>query len=191
LQQALNPSLAAFFTVAQEPKNPRSLRARALAVALAAAYPALGNAADGVAQFSAGTVTLSRGSGQPIPLAKGQEIATGDLLATGPDGRVQVRFSDGGLVSLAAQTQLLVRHYADVGEPSRDRFLVDLLQGGMRAITGMIGKRNSANYKVKTPRPRSASADPHSGWSTTAMARCPSLPNWTRSRCARKMGALG
>jgi hypothetical protein len=53
-------------------------------------------------------------------------------------------------VSLQPNTEFKIANYVDEADPKQDRFLVDLLRGSMRAITGLIGKRNRENYKVTT-----------------------------------------
>ncbi|MBA2673485.1 FecR family protein, partial [Ramlibacter sp.] len=121
----------------------------ALALALSAAFPLHGFAAAGITQYTAGDVTrISRGAS--TPLVKGTEIESGDAIVTGPGGRAQVRFSDGGMVSVAPNSSFRLTGYSDAKDPSKDQFLVDFLRGSMRAITGLIGKRNTANYKVIT-----------------------------------------
>ena len=122
-----------------------------LALALAAAYPWQAFAASaGVAQFIAGDVNVRRPNGQTNPLAKGTDIESGQAIVTGATGRAQVKFSDGGLVSLQPNTEFKIANYVDQADPKEDRFLVDLLRGSMRAITGLIGKRNRENYRVTT-----------------------------------------
>jgi hypothetical protein len=120
-----------------------------LVVAIASAYPLQAHAAAGVAQFTSGDVTLRRGAGTDT-LTKGKNIESGDAIVTGPNGRAQVRFTDGGLVALAPNSQFNITRYADAQNAKDDSFLVDLLRGGMRAVTGLIGKRNRDNYKVTT-----------------------------------------
>lgn len=120
-----------------------------LVVAIAAAYPLAGHGAAGVAQFTSGDVTVRRGAGTDA-LTKGKNVESGDAIVTGANGRAQVRFSDGGLVALAPNSQFNITRYADANDPKQDSFLVDLLRGGMRAVTGLIGKRNRDNYKVTT-----------------------------------------
>jgi len=131
-------------------KNAFRLKNPILLLALAAAFPLDGMASAGVAQFTSGEVTRSSSRGPAAPLAKGQDVEKGDTVVTGAQGRAQIRFSDGGLVSLAPGTEFRLTNYADEKDPAKDRFLVDFLRGGMRAITGLIGKRNTANYKVTT-----------------------------------------
>ncbi|KQO14372.1 iron dicitrate transport regulator FecR [Acidovorax sp. Leaf76] len=122
----------------------------ALWLAVAAAWPLQGLAAAGLVQFVAGDVQLRRGSAQ-APVAKGAEVESGDVVVTGAAGRAQIRFSDGGLVALYPDSQFTVTRYADAGNAAEDHFAVDLLRGGMRAITGLIGKRDPRNYRVTTP----------------------------------------
>ncbi|MES2913263.1 MAG: FecR family protein [Pseudomonadota bacterium] len=124
-----------------------------LVLALSAVYPLSAAAAvsAGVAQFIAGDVNVRRPDGGTAPLAKGKDIESGESIVTGVNGRAQVRFTDGGLISLQPNTEFKIANYSDnAANPREERFLVDLLRGSMRAITGLIGKRNRENYKVTT-----------------------------------------
>ncbi|MET0312075.1 MAG: FecR family protein [Burkholderiaceae bacterium] len=125
------------------------LKSSLLVVAIAAAYPLAGHGAAGVTQFTSGDVSVRRGAATDA-LTKGKNVESGDSIVTGPNGRAQVRFSDGGLVAVAPNSQFNITRYADANDGKQDAFLVDLLRGGMRAVTGLIGKRNRDNYKVTT-----------------------------------------
>ncbi len=122
----------------------------ALWMAMVAAWPVQGFAAAGSVQFSTGDVQLRRGAVVAAAI-KGTDVESGDVIVTGSAGRAQIRFSDGGLVALYPDSQFTVTRYADTGNPAQENFAVSLLQGGMRAVTGLIGKRNPQNYKVITP----------------------------------------
>ncbi|MEO8856039.1 MAG: FecR family protein [Burkholderiaceae bacterium] len=126
-----------------KPKN------AALLMALAAIYPLAAHSAAGVAQFAIGDVHVRRGA-TSTPLSKGQAINTGDNIITGTAGQTQIRFTDGGLVSLAPNSQFNIDKYADENDPGKDSFALNFLRGGLRAITGLIGKRNHDNYRVTT-----------------------------------------
>lgn len=132
--------------------KPFTLKHTLLVVALAAVYPmqALAAVSAGVAQFIAGDVNVRRSNGKTDPLVKGKDLESGQAILTGTNGRAQVKFSDGGLISLQPNTEFKIANYVDQADPKQDRFLVDLLRGSMRAITGLIGKRNRENYKVTT-----------------------------------------
>jgi len=130
-------------------KHPSKLKNAALLMALAAAYPLTIHAAAGVAQFAVGDVTVRRGAAN-LPVAKGQVIESGDNIVTGSSGQTQIRFSDGGLVSLTPNSQFNINRYVDENDGNKDSFAVSFLRGSMRAITGLIGKRKAENYKVTT-----------------------------------------
>jgi FecR protein len=126
-----------------------SIERKLIVIALAGIYPLLAQATAGVAQFSVGEVSLQRTTGV-APLPSGARVESGDLITTGNSGRTQLRFTDGGMVSLQPNSQFKISKYADTGDGKQDSFLVDFARGGMRALTGLIGKRNRDNYKVTT-----------------------------------------
>lgn len=130
-------------------QNPR-LKNTVLLMALAAVYPMQAHALAGIAQFTAGEVNVRQADGRVIALTKGGDIDSGHAIVTGGNGRAQVKFTDGGLISLQPNTEFRISNYVDQNDPKQDRFLVDLLRGSMRAITGLIGKRNRDNYKLTT-----------------------------------------
>jgi hypothetical protein len=89
-------------------------------------------------------------TGQVRSLAKGAEINTGETIDTG-GGRVQLRFTDGGLVSLQPRTQFRMESYSyDRNNSGGNSLLMNLLKGGMRSITGLIGKTNRQGYRLQT-----------------------------------------
>lgn len=129
--------------------NPFRLKNAALLMALAAIYPVHAQGATGIAQFAVGDVNVRRGAAT-MPLNRGAQIQSGDNITTGRAGQTQIRFSDGGLVSLAPNSQFNIDKYVDANKPEEDGFFASLLRGGMRAITGLVGKRSRENYKITT-----------------------------------------
>jgi len=129
--------------------NPRHRFAR-LCLWLACALPLPALAAAGLVQFVAGEVQMRR-SDLLSAVARGALLESGDTVLTGATGRAQIRFTDGGLVALYPDSQFTVTRYVDAGDAAQDSFAVGLLRGSMRAITGLIGKRNPANYQLTTP----------------------------------------
>lgn len=130
--------------------TPLNLKYLLLILLLAGACPtaAIAAVSAGFAQFVAGNVNVRSDDGQTRPLSKGQDIESGQVIYTGETGRAQVKFTDGGLVSLQPNTEFKIASYIDKADPREDRFLVNLLSGSMRAVTGLIGKRNKSNYRI-------------------------------------------
>lgn len=116
--------------------------ARSLAaVALFAPLFAL---AQGTVQYLSGTLSAQRPDGTVRVLAERSTIAVGETITTQRDSYAQLRFSDGGQVTLRPETQVRIESYAyDEGRPERDSFAMQLFKGGLRSLTGLIGKRNN------------------------------------------------
>lgn len=127
-------------------KNPLVL------VALAACYPVIGYTAGSARiDFAIGNVLAVSPSGAQRGLAKGGEVFSGETVRTGPDGRAHLRFNDGAMLSLQPQTDFRLDNYHFTGQQDgQERSLFSLLRGGLRTITGLIGKTNRDNYKVTT-----------------------------------------
>ena len=128
-----------------------NFRATLLLLACTAAYPVAAQTAAGQAQYAQGVVMVSKAGAAGTALAKGGAVQTGDTITTGEKSNVQMRFSDGGFIALHANSKFTINGYVDVKDADKDQFFVELVGGGMRAITGLIGKRKPANYKVTTP----------------------------------------
>lgn len=128
----------------------KSLRPARIALAVASAFPlcALANPAARV-EFTAGEVRATASDGSSRVLARGAQVGSGDTIDTG-SGRAQMRFTDGALVSLQPQTQFRIDQYAFAGKPAEDRGFFSLIKGGLRTITGLVGKGNRDAYKLTT-----------------------------------------
>ena len=84
-------------------------------------------------------------------LAKGDAVAAGDVLRTGPGAHVQLSMSDDALLALRPETTLRVADFRyDGREDGNERAVLELLKGGLRSITGAIGRTNKENLKLRT-----------------------------------------
>jgi hypothetical protein len=123
----------------------------ALMLAIAAAFPLAAHGAPAArVEFAVGNPTAQGPSGQVRPLAKGAEVGQGDTVNTG-DGRVQLRFVDGAYVSLQPQSQFRIDEFRFNGQQDgTEKGFFSLLKGGLRTITGLVGRNNKGNYQVTT-----------------------------------------
>lgn len=103
----------------------------------------------------AGNVTSSQGAveaqsnGQSRFLSKGDPVCVGDTIMASPSGSVQIRMTDGGLVTIQPHAQLKIEKYVYQGT-DRDSSLLVLLRGACHIVTGKIGKQHP-NDLIKTP----------------------------------------
>jgi hypothetical protein len=123
----------------------------AMAIAIAACFPHAGYAA-GVARvdFAVGNVTAQGADGRTRQLTRGSEVEVGDTVNT-QQGRAQLRFQDGAFMSLQPETAFKVEQFRFTENGGgNDSIVMNLLKGGMRTITGLIGRANRSNYKFRT-----------------------------------------
>ena len=95
-----------------------------------------------------GSATAVRGA-QEVPLARGVTVETGDLLRVAEGSSLQVRFTDESVVALRANTQFKIEDYKFSENGTGDKSVFSLLKGGLRTITGLIGKRTPEAYAVR------------------------------------------
>jgi hypothetical protein len=102
-------------------------------------------------EFAIGNATVINAAGDSRALSKGSDIEAGDTVDTG-SGRVQLRFTDGAYISLQPGSRFRIDEYNYSGKrDDTERGFFSLIKGGLRTITGLIGRTNRRNYQVRVP----------------------------------------
>ncbi len=123
------------------------------AIALGLAFCALPTHAEaGRVEHLAGTLSVQRADGGVKLLSAKSEVLGGDTLQTEKDSYAQIRFTDGGTVTLKPGTRFAVHSYGfDPGKAGNDNLVFRLLKGGLRTVTGLIGKRGNLDaFRMET-----------------------------------------
>jgi hypothetical protein len=96
-----------------------------------------------------GAVTATGDDGVARFLGRGSPVSTGDRVATADKSFTVIRFRDNTKTTLRPNTEFVIEKYShnDEGE---DEAVFDLLRGGLRAVSGLIGKTNPDGFRVKT-----------------------------------------
>ena len=81
--------------------------------------------------------------------ANGSLVTAGDTIVTGAGGRAQIRFSDGSLISLQPRSEFRIDDYQF--DMAQQRGFFSLVRGALRTISGAVGKRDPADYRMTTP----------------------------------------
>lgn len=106
----------------------------------------------GRVNFISGEVTATTTNNSTHTLYKGDLISAGDKLETGKNGRVQIRFTDGSILSLKPNSVFSIEKYNfSKDTPEQGNLLFNFVRGGFRTISGAIGKANRNNYGMNTP----------------------------------------
>ncbi len=98
--------------------------------------------------LSLGDVKVAR-DGKTQALAKGASVQAGDAITTGVASNAQLRMSDGAVIAIRAQSEFKINEYKFNGkEDGTEKATLSLVKGGVRAVTGSIGRTNQDNLKV-------------------------------------------
>lgn len=113
-------------------------------------------------------------------LEKGDPVYSGDIVSAGPNAYVNLKFTDGSFVLIRPNTRFEIEAYRAPDEPTeataadapsattapaangeaiaatpapagRGQAFFRLLKGGFRAVTGLIGRSDPAEYRISTP----------------------------------------
>lgn len=106
----------------------------------------------GRVNFVVGEVTATSPENKQRLLYKGDLVNSGDRLETGNKSRVQIRMTDGGFLALRPNSIFQIEKYSFSRDtPEQGSLVFRFLKGGMRTLSGAIGKINRANYQMTTP----------------------------------------
>ena len=104
-----------------------------------------------VTQLS-GTLSVLKADGSVRILSQKSEVVSGDTVNTQKDSFAQIKFTDGGTITLKPNSSLKIQEFRfKQEEPEKDSFVFGLVKGGLRAVTGLVGKRgNQDAYSLGT-----------------------------------------
>jgi len=130
----------------------KRLAAISLGLALLAALaPEVAFALAGEVSHVSGVVLARRPDGQSRILSLRSDVNEGDLIVTSENTYVRIKFTDGGDVVLRPNTQLKIDTYSyQESTPGGDGFAMSLIKGGLRSVTGLLGRRNPNSFKLNT-----------------------------------------
>jgi len=119
---------------------------------LALMFTELAFGAGAVATSVIGTAQVQTGPAAPRILRQGDEVQQGDTVMTGAASAAVLKFDDGQVAALTANSRMTITAYQYNPESGGGNILLSLIGGGMRAITGLIGKRSPSQvaYRAAT-----------------------------------------
>jgi len=107
----------------------------------------------GTVTHLSGPLLAQKADGTHKILSQKSVVESGDLLISEKDTYARVKFTDNSEITLKPNTQIRIDAYLfDQARPEADRAVFNLLKGGLRALTGLVGKRgNLDSYQLKAP----------------------------------------
>jgi len=130
----------------------RGLLSGAAVAVLAAISGSVFAAGAGQIQHLSGTLSVQRADGSVRILSQKSEVNPGEVLTTQRDSYAQINFSDGSSMTMRPNTQMKLESYQFVQDkPQEDSAFFRLIKGGLRTVTGLVGKRgNQDAYRIGT-----------------------------------------
>lgn len=134
-----------------QPRKCTAIKALLLLAMLSWGSLAWAAVAGTVIQLS-GPLMAKKADGALKILSLKSEVESGDTLVTEKNTYAMIKFIDNGEITLKPSTTFKIDNYAyDAGQPGGDSASFSLVKGGLRSITGLLGKRNKERYALKTP----------------------------------------
>ena len=124
-----------------------------LGMALMGLFSGVASAAGaGQVQHLSGTLSVQRADGSIRILSQKSEVNPGEVLTTQKDSYAQINFTDGSSMTMRPNTQMKLESFQFVQDkPQEDTAFFRLIKGGLRTVTGLVGKRgNQDAYRIGT-----------------------------------------
>jgi hypothetical protein len=138
---------------------PRRLPANSLASALALVFSLISISAFAQtnAPASAGEVEFMRGVGfaqtpgqTPRTLGKGLPLQEGDRLTTADGATAVVKLQDGTRMTVRPGSEMVLSQFKYKQDAPDNSMVINMLRGGLRAITGLIAKSSPNAARIQT-----------------------------------------
>jgi len=118
---------------------------------LLAAQAWAGQVVGTVANLS-GPLLAKKADGTSKVLAVKSSVEQGDTLISEKDTYARIRFIDNSEITLRPNSQLKIDNFSfEEDKPEQDSATFNLVKGGLRAVTGTLGKRNKEKFGMNTP----------------------------------------
>jgi hypothetical protein len=118
---------------------------------MSAALAWAGEVAGTVVNLS-GPLMARKADGTVKALSLKSTVENGDTLVSEKETYARIRFTDNSEITLRPNTQFKIENFNfEEGKPEKDAAVFNLVKGGLRAVTGTLGKRSNERFGLNTP----------------------------------------
>lgn len=111
------------------------------------AYATVGTLYD-----TSGDVKTALGSQPAQKVGKGAPLENNMIVSTGEASSAVLKFEDGQIIALQSNSSFQIHDYSyDSKNAEKSNIFFSMLKGGLRAITGLVGAKHPAGFKLQTP----------------------------------------
>jgi hypothetical protein len=99
-----------------------------------------------------GPLLARKADGTVKILSQKSEVEQGDTLVSEKATYARIKFIDNSEITLRPNSQLRIDSFSyDEAKPENDSAIFNLIKGGLRSITGLLGKRSKERVGLNTP----------------------------------------
>lgn len=135
-------------------KLPKCIATNALLLlaSLLTAVSALAAEVAGTVTHLSGPLLVKKADNTVKILSQKSTVEQGDTLISEKNTYARIKFIDNSEITLRPNSQLKIDSFAfDEAKPENDSAVFNLIKGGLRAVTGLLGKRSKERFGVNTP----------------------------------------
>ena len=97
-----------------------------------------------------GQVAVIAVNGASRAVSRGDSLVTGDVVTTEDNSEAGITASDGTRMTVRAKSRLEMTEYRFDKASNDGSFFIKLIKGGLRSVTGLIGKTQPRNQRIST-----------------------------------------
>ena len=112
--------------------------------------PANDTSRVGTVKHAEGAILMGRTPAQQAP-RPGDGVRESERLSTGPDGAASILLKDGTVLTMGPNTTMDLSRFNFDSTTQKGHFVLDLLKGSVRVVTGLLARVNPDLFKVQTP----------------------------------------
>ena len=105
--------------------------------------------ANATASSVTGSVSAQTGTAAARVVREGDTVRAGDTVFTGARSSAVLRFEDGQIAALGPNSRMVIQAFEYNAQAKSGNIVLNLLSGGMRAITGLIGRSQPQRVTYK------------------------------------------
>jgi hypothetical protein len=99
-----------------------------------------------------GALMAQKPDGTMKALTVKSEVESGDTLVSQRNTYAQIRMVDNSEITLRPNTTFKIENFSyDGAKPEADSASFRLVKGGLRSVSGLLGKRNREKFEMRTP----------------------------------------
>jgi len=134
------------------PRRCIATKVLAFVVAMLATTFAWAAQVAGTVTHLSGPLLAKKADGTVKVLSQKSNVEQGDTLVTEKDTYARIKFIDNSEITLRPNSQFKIEDFSfEEDKPEKDNASFNLVKGGLRAVTGTLGKRNKEKFGMNTP----------------------------------------